>query len=216
MQVAFLLYPNFGALDVIGPFDVLGLVPGNETILVAQQRGPIPNERAGCEIVAQATVEEVTEPDIVVVPGGLTTEADLNNPAILDWLREIHPKTQYTTSACNGALLLGSAGLLDGVRATTHWLARQKLATYGAEVVNERVVQDGKILTAAGVSAGIDMALQLLRLTHGDQVAKTIQLGLEYDPQPPFDEGSKEKASPEAIAAVQAGLEAAGMTWAAA
>lgn len=216
MQIAFLLYPNFGALDVVGPFDVLGRVPGNEAVFVAEQRGPVPDERGACEIVAQATLEEVTEPDIVVVPGGLTTDEDLENPAILEWIREVHAKTQYTTSACNGALLLGSAGLLDGGKATTHWLAREKLATYGAEVINERVVQDGKILTSAGVSAGIDMALQLLRLTHGDQMAKTIQLGLEYDPEPPFDEGSKEKAGPDAIAAVQAGLQSQGITWAAA
>lgn len=214
MQVAFLLYPRFGALDVVGPFDVLGLVPGNEPVFVAEKRGPVPNERGACEIVAQASLDEITEPDIVVVPGGLTTLDFLADETILEWLREIHPRTTYTTSACNGALLLGSAGLLEGVRAT-HWLAREKLATYRVEVVNERVVQDGKIVTSAGVSAGIDMALRLLQLTHGDDMAKTIQLGLEYDPKPPFDEGSKEKASPEAIAAVTAGLEAQGITWAA-
>ena len=208
MQIAFLLYDRFAALDVVGPFEVFANMPGIDTVLVAEQPGPVNNENGACQLVAQAALEDVTAPDIVVVPGGTPPPSLLTHEPILDWLREVHGRTQLTTSVCTGALLLGAAGLLDGVRATTHWAARDKLADLGADVVAERVVTEGKIVTAAGVSAGIDMAFTVLARTHGDAAAQAVQLGLEYDPQPPFDSGAKEKAFADTVALVTAVLEA--------
>src|SRR5512134_2294793 len=159
MQIAYLLYDRFTALDITGPHDVLNSVPGNESIFVAEEPGPVRNESDTLSLVADASTEEVRSPDIVVVPGGFGTRALLDREPLLDWIREVHETTTWTTSVCTGSLLLAAAGLLDGVPATTHWLARDLLAELGADPVAERVVEHGKILTAAGVSAGIDMAL---------------------------------------------------------
>jgi putative intracellular protease/amidase len=194
MQIAYLLYDRFTALDIIGPHDVLNSVPGNESVFVAESPGPIRNESDTLSLVADASLDEVTKPDIVVVPGGFGNRALLEHEPLHDWIRTVHENTAWTTSVCTGSLLLAAAGLLDGVPATTHWLARDLLAELGAKPVSERVVQHGRIVTAAGVSSGIDMALRLVQQINGDEVAQAVQLGIEYDPEPPLDAGSPEKA----------------------
>lgn len=202
MQVALVLYDGFTALDIIGPYDVLNALPHSEPVFVAERAGPVANESRSLSLVADRSLAEVTSPEIVVVPGGLGTRALLEHEPLLSWLREVHETTTWTTSVCTGSLLLAAAGLLDGVPATTHWLAREQLAALGAEVVSERVVEEGKIMTAAGVSAGIDMALALIQRMYGDEAAEAVQLGIEYDPAPPVDSGSPDRARPEVLAAV--------------
>jgi transcriptional regulator GlxA family with amidase domain len=194
MQFAYLLYDRFTALDIIGPHDVFNSVPGNESIFVAEQPGPIRNESDTLSLVADASLDEVTDPDVLVIPGGYGTRALLEHQPLLEWIRGVDETSTWTTSVCTGALLLAAAGLLDGAPATTHWLARDLLAELGAKPVPERVVQHGKIVTAAGVSSGIDMALRLVQQMNGDEVAQAVQLGIEYDPEPPLDAGSPEKA----------------------
>lgn len=195
MQIAYLLYDGFTALDITGPYDVLRNMPGYESVFVAEQAGPVRNESGTLAIVADRSLEEVPGPEIVVVPGGFGTRLLLGHDPLLSWLRTAHESTTWTTSVCTGSLLLAAAGLLSGAPATTHWLARETLASLGAQPVPERVVQHGKIITAAGVSAGIDMALRLVQLIYGDATAQAVQLGIEYDPDPPFDAGSPEKAA---------------------
>jgi transcriptional regulator GlxA family with amidase domain len=208
MQIAYLLYDRFTALDIIGPHDVLNSVPGNESIFVAEEPGPVRNESDTLSLVADASIDEVRSPDIVVVPGGFGNRVLLGHEPLHEWIRTVHENTAWTTSVCTGALLLAAAGLLDGVPATTHWLARDLLAELGAKVVPERVVQDGRIVTAAGVSSGIDMALRLVQQINGDEVAQAVQLGIEYDPEPPLDAGSPEKAPEPIVGLVTAAFEA--------
>jgi transcriptional regulator GlxA family with amidase domain len=208
MQVAYLLYDRFTALDITGPHEVLNSVPGNESIFVAEEAGPIRNESDTLSLVADASIDEVTKPDILVVPGGFGTRALLEHEPLLDWIRKVHETTTWTTSVCTGALLLATAGILDGVPATTHWLARDLLAELGAQPVPDRVVQQGKIVTAAGVSSGIDMALWLVQRINGDEVAQAVQLGIEYDPEPPLDAGSPEKAPQPIVEVVTAAFRA--------
>jgi transcriptional regulator GlxA family with amidase domain len=208
MQVAYLLYDRFTALDITGPHDVLNSLPGTESVFVAEQAGPVRNESDTLSLVADRPIGEVTSPDIVVVPGGLGTRALLGHEPLLDWLRGVHETSTWTTSVCTGSLLLAAAGLLDGTPATTHWLYRDQLGELGADPVPDRVVQEGKILTAAGVSSGIDMALRLIQLLHGDEAAQAVQLGIEYDPQPPVDAGSPEKAPQPIVEAVTAAMRA--------
>jgi transcriptional regulator GlxA family with amidase domain len=208
MQVAYLLYDRFTALDITGPHDVLNSLPGTESVFVAEQAGPVRNESNTLSLVADRPIAEVTSPEIVVVPGGLGTRALLDHEPLLDWLRRVHETSTWTTSVCTGSLLLAAAGLLDGTPATTHWLYRDQLAGLGAEPVPDRVVQQGKILTAAGVSSGIDMALRLIQLMHGDEAAQAVQLGIEYDPQPPVDAGSPEKAPQPIVDVVTAAFQA--------
>jgi putative intracellular protease/amidase len=208
MQIAYLLYDRFTALDITGPHDVFNSVPGNESIFVAEKAGPIRNESDTLSLVADATLDEVTSPDIVVVPGGFGNRALLEHEPLHDWIRTVHENTTWTTSVCTGSLLLAAAGLLDGAPATTHWLARDLLAELGARPVPDRVVQHGKIVTAAGVSSGIDMALTLVQRINGDDVAKAVQLGIEYDPQPPLDSGSPEKAPEPVVELVRAAFAA--------
>jgi transcriptional regulator GlxA family with amidase domain len=210
VQIAFLLYDRFTSLDAVGPFDVLNNVPGAEPIFVAERSGPVRNESDSLSLVADASLAEVTSPEIVVVPGGFGTRALLEHEPVLEWLRGVHESSTWTTSVCTGSLLLAAAGLLAGAPATTHWLARDLLASLGARPVPGRVVEHGKIVTAAGVSSGIDMALGLVQRMHGDEVSQAIQLAIEYDPEPPFDCGSPEKAPPEVVAAVTAAFEAQG------
>ncbi len=198
MQIAFLLYDRFTALDIVGPYDVLNSMPDSESVFVAEQAGPVRNETGSLALVADRTLEQVPAPDVVVVPGGFGTRLLLDHEPLLQWLRDAHETSTWTTSVCTGSLLLAAAGLLDGIPATTHWLARETLASLGATPVSDRVVRHQKIITAAGVSSGIDMALALVQLIHGDALAQAIQLGIEYDPQPPLDAGSPEKA-PRAI-----------------
>ena len=194
MQVAYLLYDRFTALDITGPHDVLNSVPDTESIFVAERAGPVRNESDTLSLVADASIDEVTGPDVVVVPGGFGTRALLDHEPLLGWLRSVHEGTEFTTSVCTGSLLLAAAGLLDGAPATTHWLARDILAELGAKPVPDRVVEHGKIITAAGVSSGIDMGLRLIQIKYGDEAAQAVQLGIEYDPEPPVDAGSPEKA----------------------
>jgi transcriptional regulator GlxA family with amidase domain len=150
-------------------------------------------------VVADRTLAELPDPDVLLVGGGEGNRPMLDDPEILDWLRSADQGTTWTTSVCTGALVLGAAGLLDGKRATTHWAYMDRLPQFGAEPVTDRYVFDGKLATAAGVSAGVDMALELVGRMAGEDVAKAIQLGIEYDPAPPFDSGAPHKASPELV-----------------
>jgi transcriptional regulator GlxA family with amidase domain len=208
MQVAYLLYDRFTALDITGPHDVFSSVPGNESVFVAEEAGPVRNESDTLSLVADASLEEVTSPDIVVVPGGFGNRILLEHEPLHEWIRGVHETSTWTTSVCTGSLLLAAAGLLDGVPATTHWLARDLLAELGAKAVPDRVVEHGKIITAAGVSSGIDMALHLVKRINGPEVAQAVQLGIEYDPEPPVDAGSPEKAPPEIVELVRTAFEA--------
>jgi transcriptional regulator GlxA family with amidase domain len=210
MQVAYLLYDRFTALDITGPHDVFNNVPGIESVFVAETAGPVRNESDTLSIVADRSLEEVTSPDIVVVPGGFGTRMLLEHEPLHDWIRGVHETSTWTTSVCTGSLLLAAAGLLDGAPATTHWLARDLLAELGAKPVPDRVVQHGKIFTAAGVSSGIDMALTLVKEIYGTEVAQAVQLGIEYDPEPPVDAGSPEKAPQPIIDVVTAAFAAQG------
>ncbi|MCY0940403.1 DJ-1/PfpI family protein [Streptomyces antarcticus] len=200
MQIAVLLYDRFTALDAIGPFDTLGRLPGAETVFVAERPGPVRTDSGALALVADKALGEVTRPDIVIVPGGPHPEVEMENPAVLDWLRAVDATTTWTTSVCTGSLLLAAAGLLDGRRATSHWLYLDRLPRFGAAPTGERVVFDGKYVTAAGVSSGIDMGLTLLGRIAGDEVAQTVQLMTEYDPQPPYNAGSPDKAPAELVA----------------
>jgi transcriptional regulator GlxA family with amidase domain len=199
MQIAYLLYDRFTALDITGPHEVLNSVPGTESVFVAEQAGPVRNESDTMSIVADRTLDEVPSPDILVVPGGFGTRALLDHEPVLGWIRSAHETSTWTTSVCTGSLLLAAAGVLDGKRASTHWLARDLLGELGAHPVAERVVREGKIWTAAGVSSGIDMALQLVQEINGTEVAQAVQLGIEYDPDPPLDAGSPDKAPKEIV-----------------
>ncbi|MFC5954700.1 DJ-1/PfpI family protein [Streptomyces pratens] len=194
MQIAIVLFDRFTALDAVGPYEMLCRIPGAETVFVAQQPGPVRNDRDDLALIADKGFEEVPAPDIVVVPGGPGQSAQMDNEALLDWLRTADATSTWTTSVCTGSLLLAAAGLLNGRRATSHWLALDGLARFGAEPTGERVVTDGKFITAAGVSSGIDMGLTLVGRVAGDEHAQTVQLGTEYDPQPPYDAGSPQKA----------------------
>ncbi|MFI8997623.1 DJ-1/PfpI family protein [Streptomyces sp. NPDC053542] len=203
MQIAILLYDRFTALDAVGPYDTLGRLPGAETVFVAERTGPVRNDSGGLAMVADATLEEVTAPDILVVPGGPGQSALMADGPLHEWLRTVDAATTWTASVCTGSLLLAAAGLLAGRRATSHWLALDQLKEYGAEPTGERVVFDGKYVTAAGVSSGIDMGLTLLGRLQGDELAQTVQLAVEYDPQPPYDSGSPEKAPASIVAALR-------------
>ncbi|MFC7922575.1 DJ-1/PfpI family protein [Streptomyces cinereoruber] len=200
MQIAVLLYDRFTALDAVGPYELLSRLPGAETFFVARERGPVRNDQDSLALVADRTLAEVPAPDIVLVPGGPDARVAMDDPEILDWLRAADATSTWTTSVCTGSLVLAAAGLLDGRRATTHWLAFDELRALGVEPTGERVVFDGKYVTSAGVSSGIDMALHLLGRIAGDETAQTVQLLTEYDPQPPYDAGSPEKA-PAALVA---------------
>jgi len=166
-------------------------------VLCAERRGALDDDNGLLHLEIDHTFDDVSTPDILLVPGGLVTRriAKERGP-IVDWIRTAHATTTYTTSVCTGALLLGAAGVLDGLRATTHWIAYEQLRAYGAQPTGQRVVVEGKVVTAAGVSAGIDLALTLVGVTHGVETAQAIQLGIEYDPQPPYDAGAPSKAPP--------------------
>lgn len=204
MQVAYLLYDRFTALDITGPHEVFNSVPDVESVFVGENAGPCRNESDTLSMVADKSLDEVTTPDILVVPGGYGTRSLLDHEPLLAWIRAVDETTTWTTSVCTGSLLLAAAGLLEGRPATTHWLARETLADLGAEPVADRVVFDGKYVTGAGVSAGIDMALTLVTEVFGPEIAQSVQLGIEYDPQPPHDAGAPEKAPAEIVEVVSA------------
>jgi putative intracellular protease/amidase len=203
MQIAIVLFNRLTALDAIGPYEVLSRVPGAEVVFVAAQAGPLRTDNGRLGLVADAAFDEVRSPEIVLVPGGPAVGGSDDEPVVA-WLRAVDASTTWTTSVCTGSLLLAAAGLLNGRRATSHWLAYERLAALGAEPVAERVVVDGKYMTAAGVSAGIDMGLTLAAEIAGAEVAQGIQLALEYDPQPPFGAGSPRTAPPAIVAARRA------------
>lgn len=194
MQIAIVLFDRFTALDAVGPYEMLGRLPDAETVFVAEHAGPVRNDTGSLAFTADRALADVTGPDIVVVPGGPGQTPQMENTVLLDWLRAADAASTWTTSVCTGSLLLAAAGLLEGRRATSHWLALDHLKRYGAEPTGERVVTDGKYVTAAGVSSGIDMGLTLLGRVAGDEHAQAVQLLTEYDPQPPYDAGSPRKA----------------------
>jgi transcriptional regulator GlxA family with amidase domain len=193
-QIAILIFDGLTALDAIGPYEVLSRIPGHEVRFVAQKAGPKRTDTGALGVQADVSLTDVSNPEIVLVPGGKGNRPLMTDDEVLGWLREAHQGSTWTTSVCTGALVLGAAGILEDKRATTHWAYLERLRELGARPVEERVVEDGKIVTAAGVSAGIDMALTLAGRLAGDQVAQAIQLGIEYDPDPPFDTGSPAKA----------------------
>ena len=203
MQIAILIFDGLTALDAIGPYEVLSRLPGADLGFVAKEAGPKRTDTGALGVEADLALADLDSPEVVLVPGGPGSRPLMRDPEVLEWLRSAHASSTWTTSVCTGALVLGAAGILDGKRATTHWAFLDRLSELGAQPVAERVVEDGKVITAAGVSAGIDMALTLVARMAGDEVAQAIQLGIEYDPQPPFDAGSPSKASPEVIEMVR-------------
>ncbi|MCH0567380.1 MULTISPECIES: DJ-1/PfpI family protein [unclassified Streptomyces] len=194
MQIAIVLYDRFTALDAVGPYETLGRLPGAETVFVAERTGPVRTDTGQLALTADRTLSEVPRPDIVVVPGGPEQAVPTRNEPLLEWLRAADAASTWTTSVCTGSLLLAAAGLLGGRSATSHWLSLDGLTRYGARPAGDRVVLDGKYVTAAGVSAGIDMGLTLLGRIAGDEYAQAVQLMTEYDPQPPYDAGAPHKA----------------------
>jgi putative intracellular protease/amidase len=204
VQVAILIFDRLTALDAVGPYEVLSRLPDSEVAFVAQEPGPKRTDTGHLALLADASLAEIPNPDVVLVPGGPGQAALMEDGPVHEWLRAAHERSTWTTSVCTGSLILAAAGLLEGRRATSHWTALEELGRLGAEPVAERVVFDGKIVTAAGVSAGIDMALALAAKIAGEQVAQAIQLGIEYDPQPPFEAGSPHKAPERIVEAVRA------------
>lgn len=198
MEIAVVLYEGMTALDAVGPYEVLARLPGARLTSVGHSTGEVRTDTRALGLTVDVAFEDLPRPDVVLVPGGPGQTTQMDDERFLDWLRTAHETSTWTTSVCTGSLLLAVAGLLEGRRATSHWLALEQLRAFGVEPVRSRTVVDGKIVTAAGVSAGIDMALELAGLVAGPEVAQAIQLGIEYDPQPPFPAGSPDTA-PEPI-----------------
>ena len=198
MEISILLFDDITVLDAVGPYEVLSRIPGAAVAWVASSPGP-KKATGGLTLMAERRLDETPAPQIVLVPGGSGVDGVIQDPAVLEWIRNAHRTSLFTASVCTGSLVLGAAGLLKGLKATTHWNYRDRLAAFGADVVTERVVREGKIVTAAGVSAGIDMSLRMVQWMAGDKAAQAIQLGIEYDPDPPFDAGSPEKAPPDIV-----------------
>ena len=202
VRVAIPLFPKFTALDAIGPYEVLQRIPSIEVTFVGHQRGELRSDNGMLGIVADATFEELPQPDVVVFPGGVGTRPLVRDERVLAWVRRAHATTRYTTSVCTGSLVLAAAGLLDGLTATTHWACYPELEALGARPTQQRVVEhvDLRIITAAGVSSGIDMALRLVELLVDRTAAEAAQLMIEYDPQPPFDAGTRDKSTEAVVA----------------
>jgi transcriptional regulator GlxA family with amidase domain len=205
VKVAFVLYDQFTALDLIGPYEVISAWPGAEPRFLATTQAPVYTDR-GLAMLPADTPETLPDPDVVVVPGSSQPLGPLGDSRLLDWVREVSASARWMTSVCTGSGVYGAAGLLAGRRATTHWAFRENLRAMGVEVVAERVVFDGNFVTGAGVSAGIDMALSLTVHEHGEALAKAIQLMIEYDPQPPFAAGAPEKADASTLRLALRGL----------
>jgi putative intracellular protease/amidase len=194
VDIVCLLFEGITALDIVGPYEVLQRLPEANVKFVAEKAGPIRTDNGFLALVADHALADVTSADVLVVPGGFATRALETDTGLLEWIRAIDATTTWTTSVCTGSMLLAAAGLLEGKEATTHWASLERLQEYGAIPTGRRVVEQGKIITAAGVSSGIDMGLTLVARIAGDEYAQGVQLGIEYDPQPPFDSGSLEKA----------------------
>jgi putative intracellular protease/amidase len=207
MEIAIPLYPGYTVLDAVGPYEIISRLPGARVRWLAAEPGLMTPESGQLALLADAAYEDVPSPDLILVPGGTGTRDLLGDERFLAWLRGAHETSTWTTSVCTGSLLLGAAGILDGLRATSHWTELEALAEFGAIPTDERVVAEGKVVTAAGVSAGIDMGLWLAAQIAGEDFAKALQLMIEYDPQPPFDAGSTAKAGPELVALVRTAAE---------
>jgi putative intracellular protease/amidase len=205
MQIVIGLYPGFTSLDAMGPYQVFGVLPGVDVVLAAATPGRVTDDQGRLHVDVEHALADVPTPDVLVVPGGPgSTEAADPDGAYVAWVRSAHEHTQYTASVCTGALVLGAAGLLTGLSATTHWAFTDELAALGATPTDQRVVFQDRIVTGAGVSAGIDLAFTLAGRLAGDEVARAIQLAIEYDPQPPYDSGSPAKAGADTVALVRA------------
>jgi putative intracellular protease/amidase len=201
MQIAIVLYPGVTALDAIGPYEFLRSLPGAEVRFVGPEPGPVVADSGVLFLGITHTYAETPRPDIVLVPGsGPCTATAMADEDLLDWLRQVHETTRWTTSVCTGALILAAAGILAGKPATTHWTVQRALSAFGAEPRKEdRIVRAGKVATAAGVSAGLDLGLWLVGEIAGRDHAEIVQLYIEYDPQPPFDAGHPTKARKETV-----------------
>jgi putative intracellular protease/amidase len=200
VQVAVLVFDHVVISEALGPYEVLHRVPGVEVVLAGLTRGEVRDRRDVLSLNVRTTIDEIERPDVLIVPGGLGEFALLNNERVLDWVRSVHRDTLWTTSVGIGSLLLAKAGILEGIEAATHWAFRDRLAELGAIPSSERVVEHGKIITAAGVSAGIDMALTLAEHLSDPVTARAVQLWIEYDPAPPFDSGTLAKADESVVA----------------
>jgi putative intracellular protease/amidase len=204
VQIAILLYDRFTALDAVGPYEVLVRMPDTTVVFVSERPGPVRADTGMLALTADAALADVPHPDIVLVPGGPGQDDQMSDGAVHQWLRAADAASSWTSSVCTGSLILAAAGLLAGRRATSHWLALDELRQFGVTPVSQRVVMDGKFITTAGVSAGIDMALGLAGRIGGKDLAQAIQLGIEYDPQPPYSAGSPGKAPPDLVASMRA------------
>ena len=213
MQIAIPLFDGFTALDAVGPYEVLSRLPGAEVRFVAAEPGPKTTENGILTLDAPTPLEEVPAPAIVVVPGGIATRDLVDDEHLVGWIRRAHERSDWTTSVCTGSLLLGAAGVLDGLEATSHWLELDALESFGAEPTGRRVVEQGKVITAAGVSSGIDMGLVLARNVAGEETAQAIQLMIEYDPEPPLDAGSPRKAPLEIVEKIRQAADASGLLY---
>jgi transcriptional regulator GlxA family with amidase domain len=201
LQVAIPVFPKFTALDGIGPYEVLQRVPSIDVTFIGHRRGEMRSDNGVLGIIADATFGDCPEPDVVVFPGGVGTRLLQHDDEVLAWLRRAHATTRWTTSVCTGSLVLGAAGLLRGLTATTHWACYADLEAHGALPTGQRVIEhpDRRIITAAGVSSGIDMALRLVELLVDRTAAQAAQLMIEYDPEPPFESGSPAKAADDTM-----------------
>ncbi len=198
MQIAIALFPRNTSLDAVGPYDALQRVPSIDVVFVGHRRGEVRSDNGMLGLTCDATFDEVTEPDVLIFPGGIGTRTLISDDVVLDWVREVHKHTVYTTSVCTGGLVLAAAGLLNGLTATTHWRVQDLFNSLGATYVPQRVVEHlpERIITSAGVSSGIDMGLRLVELLPVNrEAAEASQLMIEYDPEPPFDSGDLAKAS---------------------
>ncbi|HIN21189.1 MAG TPA: DJ-1/PfpI family protein [Rhodospirillales bacterium] len=189
MEIAFLLFDGITPLDAIGPFEVLGKLPGAKIRMVAKEKGEVRTKGQNLAMIADYALADVAKPEILVVPGGPGADAMAGDGAVTDWLSRAHETTTWTTSVCTGVLILGGAGVLKGLKATTHWRAMDDLAAFGAQATDQRVVRDGKVITAAG-----------------EDIAKAIQLAIEYAPEPPFDAGRYRNAPPDRVERVRSTL----------
>jgi putative intracellular protease/amidase len=203
MNIAIPIFDRLTALDAVGPYEVLSRIPGATVHFIAAEPGPKRTETKMLALIADESLDDLPEPEVIVFPGGYGTRELMDDARIIDWLRHAHQHSEWTTSVCTGSLVLGAAGILDGLEATSHWMALDRLKELGATPVSRRVVEQGKVITAAGVSSGIDMALTLVARMKGPELAQAIQLGIEYDPEPPFDAGSTAKAPPEIVELVR-------------
>lgn len=203
MRIGIALFEQVTALDAVGPYEVLQRLPGAEVCFLGHRKGEIRTDNGFLGLTVDYAFDEVPSPEIVLIPGGFGTRALVDDAAILDWIRSAHETSRFTTSVCTGSLLLGAAGVLEGLSATTHFAARQLLAKYGATPSDERVVEEGKVITAAGVSSGIDMALLLAERLTDATTAKALQLAIEYDPQPPHDAGALHKVDASVLMRLQ-------------